>query len=109
MLNFLGDPTQTPHMKLAQVDQSFGVSTATGAAKSKLIRGLFKMGPFSPNWTRPSRLEENPLAWMITVNGFLIDARYAPREVQMEAYRLGLIPYLPAGREPGPELNYWQR
>jgi hypothetical protein len=32
---------------------------------------------------------------MITVDGFIIDARYAPREIQEEALRKGLIPYLP--------------
>ena len=32
---------------------------------------------------------------MIEVNGLLIDARYAPREVQEEALRRGFIPYLP--------------
>lgn len=33
---------------------------------------------------------------MITVNGIVMDARQAPREVQEEAFRLGLIPSLPA-------------
>jgi hypothetical protein len=29
------------------------------------------------------------------VNGFIIDVRHAPREIQEEAFRKGLIPYLP--------------
>ncbi len=45
-----------------------------------------------------SKLDDNPLAWLITVNGFPMDARYAPREVQEEALRLGLIPHLPRQR-----------
>ncbi len=28
--------------------------------------------------------------------GFIIDARYAPREIQEEAFRQGLIPYIPS-------------
>jgi len=32
---------------------------------------------------------------MITVNGFIVDARSLPRPIQEEAYRKGLIPYLP--------------
>jgi hypothetical protein len=40
-------------------------------------------------------LEENPLAWIVEVNGLPVDVRTMPREVQAEAYRLGLIPYLP--------------
>jgi hypothetical protein len=32
---------------------------------------------------------------MITVNGLIIDARSAPRHIQEEAFRKGLIPYIP--------------
>jgi hypothetical protein len=51
-----------------------------------------------PAWCLPSLLDDNPFAWMITVNGFSIDARYAPPEIQEEAYRKGFIPYIP-GRQ----------
>jgi hypothetical protein len=57
--------------------------------------------PFHPDWCLPSRLEDNPLVWMLEVNGLLIDVRHAPREVQVEAYEQGLIPYVPADREEG--------
>jgi hypothetical protein len=40
-------------------------------------------------------LEENPLAWIVEVNGLPVDVRMMPGEVQEEAYRLGLIPYVP--------------
>jgi hypothetical protein len=32
---------------------------------------------------------------MIQVNGLIIHARHEPREIQEEAYRLGLIPDIP--------------
>lgn len=35
------------------------------------------------------------MAWLISVNGLIIDARSAPREVQEIAFRKGVIPYLP--------------
>jgi hypothetical protein len=38
------------------------------------------------------------MAWMIMVDGFMMDARTAPREIQKEAYRKGLIPYIPGDR-----------
>src|SRR5436190_5406421 len=34
-VNFLDDPEQTPHMKMTDVDQAFGVSSGTGQGKSK--------------------------------------------------------------------------
>ena len=54
-----------------------------------------KMNYFDTKWTLPSRMESNPLVWMIPVNGLVIDVRHCPREIQEEAYRKGLIPYLP--------------
>jgi hypothetical protein len=36
-----------------------------------------------------------PMAWMIMVDGLIVDARHAPRVIQEEAYRKGLIPYIP--------------
>ena len=64
---------------------------------------------FHPRWTLPSRMDENPVAWMLEVNGFLMDIRNAPRELQEVAFEKGLIPYIPAdragrGEEPSPEL-----
>ena len=32
---------------------------------------------------------------MIQVNGLIADARHLPREIQEEAFRKGLIPYIP--------------
>lgn len=32
---------------------------------------------------------------MIGINGFAVDAGYAPREIQEIAYEKGLIPYIP--------------
>ena len=98
-VNFLGDSTQTPHMKMTDVDEGFGVSPASGAAKSKAIRDLLKMRPFDPDWTLPSRMDDNPLVWMLSVNGFLMDIRHAPREAQVVAFEKGLIPYIPADRQ----------
>jgi hypothetical protein len=51
-----------------------------------------------PHWYRPSKMEDNPLAWMILVNGFAVDVRQMPRAIQEVAYQKGLIPYLPGER-----------
>jgi hypothetical protein len=45
---------------------------------------------------RPSPLESGRArSWIVEVNGLPVDVRMMPREVQEEAYRLGLIPYMP--------------
>ncbi|MBA2446950.1 MAG: tetratricopeptide repeat protein, partial [Chloroflexi bacterium] len=99
-VNFLFDKSQEPHLTAGELCALFGVSPSTGAAKATEIRKLFRMRPYDPEWCLPSKLDQNPFAWMIMVNGIIMDARHAPREVQEEALRLGLIPRLP-GSGPG--------
>jgi hypothetical protein len=94
-VNFLSDRASEPFMRMDNLCALMGVSKSTGANKAAEIRKLFDMYQLDPNWTLPSRIDQNPMAWMITVNGFIIDARHAPPEIQEEAYRKGLIPYLP--------------
>ena len=98
-VNFLFDKTQTPHMRADELCAGFGVSQSSGANKAKLIRDTFGMLQMDPRWCLPSQLDNNPLAWMIQVNGLIVDARRVPREIQEEAYRLKLIPYIPADRK----------
>ena len=94
-VNYLDDKSQTPHMKLPAIDKAFGVGESTGQGKSALIRKMLKIGTMDPEWTLRSRMDQNPMAWMISVNGFLVDARYLKREIQEEALRKRLIPYIP--------------
>ena len=68
----------------------FGVAQSTGQNKSKEIRDALLMGPMSPEWTLPSRLADNPLVWMLQVDGLMIDIRQAPVELQRLAYEKGL-------------------
>lgn len=94
-INFLSDKSQTPHIRLEDLCHLFGVSPATGAAKAKVVRDSLKMHHLDWHWMLPSRREENSMAWMISVNGLICDARSLPREIQEEAFRKGYIPYVP--------------
>jgi hypothetical protein len=98
-VNFVHDKSQTPHMRLRDIDAGFGISESSGAAKLAAIRKMLKIHPLDPNWTLPSRLEDNPLVWMLEVNGLMMDVRHAPREVQEIAFNKGLIPYIPGRRQ----------
>ncbi len=99
MVNFLFDPSQTPHVKSTQIPDYLKTARSTVQAKSKQIRDVLGMYQLSPEWSLPSRLDRNPLAWMITVNGLILDARYLPRPIQEEAFRKGLIPYIPDAKQ----------
>lgn len=94
-INFLDDPSQSPHFNSKAIYEFFGIGESTGQNKSKEIRDLLKMGPLSPEWTLPSHLAENPLVWMLQVNGLMVDIRRMPIELQQMAFDKGLIPYIP--------------
>lgn len=92
--NFLFDKSQQPTMRAVELCAGFGVSQSTGSAKAKVVRDALGMRQMDPQWYRPSKMENNPLAWMIMVDGFVVDVRRMPRDVQEIAYEKGLIPYL---------------
>jgi hypothetical protein len=94
-VNFLSDASREPHMSLAEMCERIGVSPSNASSKSREIWQGLGLMQLHPDWCLPSMLEENPLAWIVDVNGLPVDVRMMPREVQEEAYRLGLIPYLP--------------
>lgn len=102
-VNFLDDRSQQPHMKLTAIDKILGVGESTGQGKSMLIRKMLKIRMMDPEWTLPSRLDDNPMVWTIQVNGFILDARYLTREIQEEAFHRGLIPYIPERPKPSPQ------
>jgi hypothetical protein len=97
--NFLFDPSQTPHCKPTLIYEHFAVSAGTGQVHSKKVRDLLRIAPFSPEWTLPSQLDDSPLPWMLEVNGYILDVRSLPLEVQLEACAKGLIPYVQALRD----------
>lgn len=79
------------------MDKVFGVSSGTGQGKSKTIRDMLKVRAFDPQWTLPSRMDDNPMVWMVTLNnGMIADIRHLPRAIQVEAFERGMIPYVPA-------------
>jgi hypothetical protein len=98
-INFLFDRTQQPHMTGDQLSSLTGIPKSTLANKAKLIRDVLKLRYLEPDLCRRELLEHHPMAWMIEVNGVLVDARTMPPEIQAEARRRGLIPDLTPPRQ----------
>jgi hypothetical protein len=91
-LNFLFDRSQQPHLSADQLAARLGVAKSTMANKAALIRKLLDLGWFEPDLTRRDVLEQSPFAWLVAVNGIILDARQLPDDLQAEARRRGLIP-----------------
>ena len=107
-VNFLDDSSRRPHLKLTAIDKAFGVAESTGQGKSKAIRTMLKIRQFDHRWTLPSRMDDNPLIWMLEVNGLIMDIRRCPREAQEVAFREGPDPLHPrrSGRRIGRGVNH---
>lgn len=101
MVNLLFDPQQTPHVQAADVAAAFGVSQSNMATKSKQVRTALGMSQMDPDWTVPSMVAANPMAWMLMIDGFAVDARQLPREQQVELHERGYIPFVHADRSAG--------
>lgn len=104
-VNFLTDPSQRPHMTTAALAAASGVAQSSIAALLRTIRDALALTQFDPEWTLPGKLLDNPLAWIVLVDGVPLDLRDAPREVQRAAFREGLIPFVPGPVEDGRELS----
>jgi len=59
---------------------------------------LKRTAKIGAEWTLPRKIAQNPLVWMVTVNGMIVDIRHMPLEIQEIAYEKGLIPYVPGGK-----------
>ncbi len=95
-VNFLYDPAQSPHLTADQLSELLGVRKTTMANKSKLIRDLLGIGRMEVELCRRELLAHHPLAWLVEVDGLLVDIRSMPPEIQAEARRRGLILDLPS-------------
>ena len=102
-INFLTDPSTKPFMTTADLCARFGVGQSTANAKARVISQALDTSRLNPEWLLPNLLNQSPLLWMAEVNGFLVDLRDMPREVQQIAFDKGMIPYIPADQEKGPE------
>ena len=101
--NFLFDKTTKPYISSIDLAAAFGVGASTAAAKAADVRKRLQIRPMDPRWSVESMLESNPLVWMLSVDGFLIDIRNAPIDLQRAAFAKGLIPFVPADRSVNPD------
>jgi hypothetical protein len=97
-VNFLFDRSQQPHLSADQLARHMGVVKTTMANKAALITKTLNLGIYEPDLTRLAMLEQHPLTWMVMVNGFVVDVRTLPPEIQDEARRRGVVPDLEARR-----------
>ena len=97
--NLIFDKSMPIHRTADELSRPFGLAPATASAKAAEIRRLVRMSPLDAQWLLPELIEDSPALWMLSLNGFIVDAMDLPPEIQQEAARQGLIPYAPAMKE----------
>lgn len=94
--NFLFDPNESPHVSGDQLSEWLDVPKTTMASRAKQIRDAVQLNvPMDREFCRNELLADDPYAWLVEVDGVIVDARMLPAELQIEARRRGLIPDLP--------------
>ncbi len=71
-INFLFDKSFPPYVSPDSLCDHFGASQRTVSQKAKLIRDMFKMGYYDPEFSTEHMRENNPLARLALVDGFLV-------------------------------------
>lgn len=97
--NFIFDKSMPIHRTADELSRPFGIAPSTAGNKAAEIRKLVKMSPWDTEWLLQELIEDNPAIWMLSVDGFIMDARDLPLEIQQEAARRELIPYVPGPRQ----------
>lgn len=97
--NFIFDKTQELHLTSNELASAFGISASTAGTKAAEIRKMFHIDIFNAEWMLPENIRDNPAIWMVTINGFIVDVRQMPLEVQQQAFEMGIIPYVPDSTE----------
>lgn len=90
--NFLFDPNETPHLSVARLSELTGVPKSTLNYKSREICRALRIDRHDHSLCRAELLARHPTAWLVEMNGLIVDARDLPVEIQQEARRCGFIP-----------------
>lgn len=71
-INFLFDKSFPPHTSPEAICDYFGVSKSTVGQKARVIREMFKLGYYDPEFSTEHMKQRNPFARMELVDGFLV-------------------------------------
>ena len=88
-INFLFDNSFEPYATADDICNFFNTSKSTTAQKSKVIRDMFKMGYYDPEFSTNHMQENSPFSNFVMVNGLIVDKRHLAPEIQEMLKREG--------------------
>lgn len=97
--NFIFDKSQPIHFTAEELTAPFGLASSTVGNKAAELRKMFNMTYMNPEWMLPHLVRSNPAIWLVQLNGFIVDIRDMPLEIQQLAVEKGIIPFLPGDQD----------
>jgi hypothetical protein len=81
-INFLFDRSFKPYASADDICNYFGTTKSTTSQKAKVIRDMFKLGHWDKEFSTSHMMESSPFSNLVMVNGFIVDKRSLPPEIQ---------------------------
>lgn len=81
-INFLFDQSSEPHIKSEQICEHFGTKPSTVSSKAKLIKDMFDLWHFSPDFSTQKMSEDSPFNNMVMVDGLIVPLSSLPIDLQ---------------------------
>ncbi len=71
-INFLFDKNNDPYLSTDDICEFFQTTKSTTSQKAKVIRDMFELDTFDPDFSTKSVLEQNPANDMVVINGLYV-------------------------------------
>jgi hypothetical protein len=84
-INFLFDKSFEPYVSIDEINDFFGTKKATTGSKSREIRDLLKLSYWDSEFSTGRMANNNPLANLVMVDGFIAPISALPEEYQVIA------------------------
>jgi hypothetical protein len=88
-------PESAPSPSPPSICEVFGVEFTRVEGKAVEAGKILGIDTVRHDWTLPSFRLANPMLWLVKAGDRTVDVRTAPRRIQEEAWRKGLIPFVP--------------
>lgn len=96
--NFLFDKRQMIHLTAYEIADWFGLAKSTAGSKGSEVSKALNLSHINTEFMLKKLIDKNPLIWYLQIDGLIMDIRKMPREIQEQAFKKGLIPYIPADK-----------
>ena len=88
---FLFDRSSEPYVAAGDIPYYFGVAQSTVGQKAKVIRDMFDLYYWHPEFSTQAMRDSHPHKGMVMVDGFIWPIEVLPPDVQEELRRQGIV------------------